>query len=170
MRRFTHHAFQTRDAQPLNDWLEKAGPVGSLMERARALAALEAEVLSLLPPGMREAIVVAGVKQDPQSNTRESTLLLLAAHGAAASRVRQIVPTLLDRLQERGSRIATIRVRVQPDVGRQNDWDVGERKPEPRRGIAPSGLASLAGLADNIEDSPLRDALKALLAHHKPGG
>ena len=48
MRMFTHHALQTTSAKPLNDWLVKAGPVSALMQTARQLASLEAEVLSLV--------------------------------------------------------------------------------------------------------------------------
>src|SRR5437868_2897884 len=100
MRMFTHHALQTPVAKPLNDWLNKSGPVSALMQTARELASLEAEVLSLLPRGLQDGIAVAGVKHDNRGPQAEATLLLLAAHGAAAARVRQVVPTLLTRLQQ----------------------------------------------------------------------
>src|SRR5438132_3426902 len=150
MRRFTHHALQTPAAKPLNDWLAKAGPVSALMQTARQLSVLEAEVLSLLPGGMRDGLGVAGVKHDP-SDPNGQVLLLLAAHGAAAARVRQIVPTLLARLQQRGSPITAIRVRVQPDVQRHSDWAVEPVAP-PRTGghMTPTGLANLDQLARSL--------------------
>jgi len=167
MRMFTHHAHQTASAKPLNDWLAKAGPVSTLMQTARELASLETEVLSLLPLGMRAGIAVAGVKTDNRGPQTEQTLLLLAAHGAAAARVRQVVPTLLSRLQQRGSQVTAIRVRVQPEVGR-GDWDTGpvERKPRAAN-IPPTGLRSMDALAHSLEASPLKDAVEALLAHHR---
>jgi len=167
MRRFTHHALQTPIARPLNDWLSKAGPVSALMQTARELASLEAEVLALLPRGMQDGIAVAGVRSDPREPRQGPVLLLLAAHGAAAARVRQVVPTLLARLQERGSPVAAIRVRVQPDINRQGDWDMpAVRKPHTSQ-LGPTGLASMTELAQNLEDSPLREAVQALLARRR---
>ena len=95
------------------------------------------------------------------------TLLLLAAHGAAAARVRQVVPTLLSRLQQRGSQVTAIRVRVQPEVGR-GDWDTDpvERKPRTAN-LSPAGLHSMDVLGHNLEASPLKDAVEALLARHR---
>ncbi|RZT41053.1 DciA family protein [Cupriavidus agavae] len=167
MRLFTHHALQTPAAKPLQDWLAKSGPVSTLMQTARQLASLEAEVFALLPAGMRAGIAVAGVKADGRGPQTEQTLLLLAAHGAAAARVRQVVPTLLTRLQQRGSQVTAIRVRVQPEVGR-GDWDTGpvERKARTAN-IPPAGLHSMHALAHSLEDSPLKDAVQALLAHHR---
>ncbi len=167
MRMFTHHALQTPNARPLNDWLAKSGPVSALMQTARELAALEAEVFSLLPRGLQAGIAVAGVKEDSRSPQREQTLLLLAAHGAAAARVRQVVPTLLSRLQQRGSQITAIRVRVQPEVGR-GDWDTGPVVHTKTSGrMSATGIASLGELERSLPDSPLRDALQTLLSHHR---
>lgn len=167
MRLFTHHALQTPAAKPLNDWLAKSGPVSTLMQTARQLASLEAEVFALLPPAMRAGIAVAGIKTDNRGPQAEQTLLLLAAHGAAAARIRQVVPTLLSRLQQRGSQVTAIRVRVQPEVGR-GDWDTGpvERKPRTAN-LSQAGLQSMDALASNLEDSPLKDAVRALLARHR---
>lgn len=167
MRMFTHHALQTPAAKPLQDWLAKSGPVSTLMQTARQLALLEAEVFGLLPPGMRAGIAVAGVKFDNRGPQAEHTLLLLAAHGAAAARVRQVVPTLLSRLQQRGSQVTAIRVRVQPEVGR-GDWDTGPVERKPRGANLPElGLRSMDALARDLEESPLKDAVQALLARHR---
>ncbi|WP_121490489.1 DciA family protein [Cupriavidus plantarum] len=168
MRMFTHHALQTQAAKPLNDWLEKAGPVSSLMRTARDLASLEAEVLSLLPQGLhglRSGISVAGIKHDNRGPQSEHTLLLLAAHGAAAARVRQVAPTLLSRLQQRGSQVTAIRVRVQPEAGR-GDWDTGPVVRQRQRDMTPLGLSSMDQLSRSLPDSPLKAAVDALLARH----
>lgn len=167
MRLFTHHAHQTPNAKPLNDWLAKSGPVSALMQTARQLASLEAEVFALLPPALRSGIAVGGIKTDNRGPQAEQTLLLLAANGAAAARVRQVVPTLLSRLQQRGSQVTAIRVRVQPEVGRA-DWDTGPVERKPRTQNLPQvGLQSMDALARDLEDSPLKDAVRALLAHHR---
>ncbi|MBY4897448.1 DciA family protein [Cupriavidus sp. AU9028] len=166
MRMFTHHALKTPAARPLNDWLAKAGPVSSLMQTARELASLEAEVMALLPPAMRAGVAVAGVRQDARSPGQPNTLVLLAAHGAAAARVRQIVPSLLARLQQRGARIDAVRVRVQPDPAR-GGWEV---EPAPRKPRAPTpaiAVDSMAALEQSLPDSPLRDAVRALVERHR---
>lgn len=166
MRLFTHHALQTPAAKPLNDWLSKSGPVSSLMRTAQQLAALEGEVMALLPPAMRAGIAVGGVKQDMRTPGEPRTLLLLAAHGAAAARVRQIVPSLLARLQQRGAGIDAVKVRVQPEVGR-GDWDVEPAPRKPKTGVPPAGVASLHELERTLPDSPLREAVREMLARHR---
>lgn len=166
MRRFTHHALNTSIARPLDDWLTKAGPVSSLIQTARQLSVLESEVLALLPPAIRPAVAVAGIRRDGSGPGQEHTLVLLAAHGAAAARIRQVVPSLLARLQQRGSPVSAIRVRVQPDVGRDLDWDPSRQR-KPRHGMSPNGLASMAELARALPDSPLREAVASLLDHHR---
>lgn len=166
MRLFTHHALKTPAAKPLNDWLAKAGPVSSLMRTAQQLAALETDVMSLLPPALRAGIAVAGVKQDMRAPGEPRTLLLLAAHGAAAARVRQVVPSLLARLQQRGAGIDAIRVRVQPEIGR-GDWDVAPAERPRKTGVPATGVASLEALERTLPDSPLRDAIRGMLARQR---
>jgi hypothetical protein len=172
MRIFVHPGKTTPIATPVNDWLAKSQPLNALLQTAGHLAALEAEVLALLPPGIHQSVSVAGVKQDNPRNDRERTLVLHAAHSGAAARVRQIVPTLLKRLQQRGSQVTAIRVKVQPDAdrrdaARRNPWHVDEAPREKAARMTPSGLESFSQLADSLEDSPLKQALKSLLAHHR---
>ena len=61
MRIFVHPALKTPVAKPVQDWLSGAGSVGPLMQAARQMASLEAEVLSLLPPGLGGGVAVGGV-------------------------------------------------------------------------------------------------------------
>lgn len=166
MRLFTHHALQTPSAKPLNDWLAKAGPVSTLMRTAQQLASLEAEVMALLPPALRGGIAVAGIRQDSRTPGEPRTLLLLAAHSAAAARIRQVVPTLMDRLQQRGVAVDAIKVRVQPALA-QGSWDVEPAERPRKAGVPASGLASLQALEQNLPDSPLRDAVREMLGRHR---
>ena len=52
MRMFTHYALQTAAAKPLNDWLDKAGPVSALMQTARELAAQVAQAAARVVPAV----------------------------------------------------------------------------------------------------------------------
>lgn len=165
MRIFVHPALKTPVAKPVQDWLSGAGSVGPLMQAARQLASLEAEVLSLLPPGLGGGVAIGGIKNDAR-DSREATLVLLAAHSAAAARLRQVVPTLLERLQRRGSQITAIRVRVQPQGGNDSLWPQETEKPPKRAKMTAVGVNSLAALANELPDSPLRQALAEMIARH----
>ncbi|CAH0439663.1 DciA family protein [Ralstonia pseudosolanacearum] len=167
MRIFVHPALKTPVAKPVQDWLTGAGSVGPLMQAAKQLASLEAEVLSLLPPGLGGGVAIGGIRNDAR-DSREATLVLLAANSAAAARVRQVVPTLLERLQRRGSQVTAIRVRVQPQGGNDSLWPQETEKPPKRAKMTAVGLNSLATLADGLPDSPLRRALAEMVVRHRP--
>ncbi len=115
------------------------------MRTARDLASLEAEVLSLLPQGLLLSPWAASstIYRGPVA---EHTLLLLAAHGAAAARVRQVVPTLLSRLQQRGSQVTAIQVRVQPEADAATGTPARSCASR-RQGSSSAGVASMDELA-----------------------
>ena len=68
MRIFVHPALKTPVAKPVQDWLSGAGSVGPLMQAAKQLASLEAEVLSLLPPGLGGGVAIGGIKNDARDS------------------------------------------------------------------------------------------------------
>ncbi|MBE1202646.1 hypothetical protein, partial [Salmonella enterica] len=77
-----------------------------------------------------------------------------------------VVPTLLERLQRRGSQITAIRVRVQPQGGNDSLWPQETEKPPKRAKMTAVGVNSLAALANELPDSPLREALAEMVARH----
>lgn len=169
MRVFIPRGKPTLAAQPLTDWLARAEPLGRLMQTASTLAGLEAQVHALLPPGVRDSVAAAGIRQEATQSGAEQTLVLHTAHSAAAARVRQIVPSLLDALQRQGSRITAIRVRVQPEDRRREPWHVEERPRTKVAQMTPNGLDSLNALAESLPASPLRDAIAEMVARHRQG-
>lgn len=91
---------------PLASALERSEPLALLLRRlAESRARFEA-VAPLLPEGLRKDV--------KPGSFEDGTWTLLAAHNPAAAKLRQMVPTLLQRLLEAGWQGTAIKVRVQP--------------------------------------------------------
>ncbi|MDP1682683.1 MAG: DUF721 domain-containing protein [Burkholderiales bacterium] len=91
----------------------------------------------------------------------DGVLTLLADNGAIASKIKQQLPSLLEKLQQRGSEITGIRVDVQVKIPSP------ERASAPKQGISQQSLASLEKLDNELEASPLKEALTNLIKHHR---
>ena len=100
--------------QPRNDTLKLAAaldssePLGQLLRRLQEARSLYDTVAPLLPPALR-----ADTRPGPVD---AGAWTLLAAHNPAAAKLRQLLPTLLQRLQAEGWHGSAIKVRVQPRV------------------------------------------------------
>ncbi len=96
------------------------------------------------------------------ANLRVEKVVIHAANGAVATKLKQIAPTLVGVFRYEAPEVTGIEVRVQP---RQSH--------APRGGAAPSSIAErqkrgLAALADGLPaESPLRAALNRLVARAK---
>jgi hypothetical protein len=86
--------------------LDRSEPLARLLERARESRARFAVVAALLPDGLRDAVRAGPLDEDGWS--------LLAAHGAAAAKLRQWLPKLEAALAEQGWPQRPIKVRIQP--------------------------------------------------------
>lgn len=100
----------TRPAPPgtlsLRAALDRSEPLGRLLEQLQASRECLAVVQPLLPPGLREQVRAGPLDEQGWS--------LLVPSGAAASKLRQLLPTLEDALRTRGGQGTPIRIRVQP--------------------------------------------------------
>ena len=90
----------------------------------------------------------------------DGVLTLFADNGAIASKIKQQLPSLLEKLQQRGSEITGIRIEVQVKIPSP------ERSTTPKQAISPKSLASLERLDAELEESPLKEALTNLIKHH----
>ena len=90
----------------------------------------------------------------------DGVLTLFADNGAIASKIKQQLPSLLEKLQQRGSEITGIRIEVQVKIPSP------ERSISPKQAISPKSLASLERLDAELEESPLKEALTNLIKHH----
>ena len=91
-------------------------------------------------------------------------LTLFADNGAIASKIKQQLPSLLEKLQQRGGEITGIRIDVQVKI------PLSERATPPKQAISPQSLASLERLDAELEESPLKEALTNLIKHHRGSG
>ncbi|GAB3627249.1 DciA family protein [Pandoraea terrae] len=144
-----------RVARPLTDLLSSADGAGSLLVAAEQLGRLETDVRALLPAPLAGTVRLAP--------PREGALVFLVTNNAVAARLRQQTPSLIEGLARRGWLIRNIRIRVSIAA------------PEPAKApkearLSRQGLVSLRDLRDQLEPSPLRDALARLVARHSHGG
>jgi len=86
--------------------LDRSEPLGLLLRRLHESRAHYDAVAPLLPPSLRADVRAGPVDGDCWT--------LLAAHNPAAAKLRQMLPTLLAHLRERGWQGTSIKVRVQP--------------------------------------------------------
>lgn len=82
-------------------------------------------------------------------------LTVLADNGAVAAKLKLLSPSLLKNLQNKGLEVTSIRIEVQVQSQRRT-------RPAASRVLSSNAAASLSDLADNLPDSPLRDALRRL--------
>lgn len=92
-------------ALPLGSALDRSEPLARLLQRLQESRARYDAISALLPPGLRAAVRPGPVDDEGWS--------LLVDHGAAAAKLRQLLPRLEQVLRERGWQGTPIRVRVQ---------------------------------------------------------
>ena len=82
-------------------------------------------------------------------------LTVFADNGAIAAKLKLLTPNLLKNLQNKGVEVTSIRIEVQVQSQRR-------AAPLVAREISSKASATLSQLADNLPDSPLRQALQRL--------
>ena len=90
----------------------------------------------------------------------DGVLTLFADNGAIASKIKQQLPSLLEKLQQRGSEITGIRIEVQVKIPSP------VAPPLSKLTISQQSLGSLQRLDAELEESPLKEALTNLIKHH----
>jgi hypothetical protein len=124
-----------------------------LVAKAQEIGALAKLCTEFLPAGLGEQIQAA--------NLRDGELVLLAANPAAAAKLKMLADSLRKFLLRQGSKVSLVSVRVQPNRSQKE-------APSGRKGhaLSPAGIAELSALYGRLEEnSPLRQALAALLEH-----
>ncbi|MBI5752721.1 MAG: DUF721 domain-containing protein [Hydrogenophilales bacterium] len=141
-------------ARKLNTFLsEPASPLNRLARAAQRLNAISRIWETIAPIGLARSCRVGRLD--------DGVLTLLADNGAIASKIKQQLPSLLEKLQTRGSEITGIRVDVQVKIPSP------EKVIAPKPGISPQSLASLEKLDADLTDSPLKEALTNLIKHQR---
>lgn len=138
----------------LQRFLHGGDALARLQDHAARLRRLQGALEAALPAQMLGQCQVA--------NLKEGTLVLSARSGAAAVRLRQMLPSLLDHLLAAGHAVQAIKVKVASP-----EQEAEQRQPTERH-ISPAAKAGLSAFASSLpEDSPLRASLERLVRRGK---
>jgi hypothetical protein len=87
-----------------------------------------------------------------------TTIVISAANGPVAAKLKQVVPRLLLKFQMQEQKLTSIRIEVQPD------WAVTTTTAAPAKSPARNPIPDeqLTDLADSLSDSPLKSALEQI--------
>lgn len=140
----------------LQRFLHGGDALARLQDHAARLRRLQGALEAALPAQMLGQCQVA--------NLKEGTLVLSARSGAAAVRLRQMLPSLLDHLLAAGHAVQAIKVKV---ASPEQEAEAEQRQPTERH-ISPAAKAGLSAFASSLpEDSPLRASLERLVRRGK---
>lgn len=138
-------------AQPAHSFLNAAPSLQGLLQQAQKLLLLQEAWNKVAPKTLAAASRVGAMRQQ--------TLIVYANNGAVAGKLRQLLPSLLEKIQKRGVEVTAIRVDVQvealPPGKKQKDLTVSL-----------NALSSLEKLEQDLADSPLKNALHSLIQRH----
>lgn len=124
-----------------------------VVAKALEIRALAGFCREFLPPELAAEVQAA--------NLKDGKLVLLAAHSAAAAKLRLISESLSNYLMKQGTKVSSVSVRVQPTTSQKKDV-----APHKSAQISPTGLSELVALHARLDDSPARSALEAILQRH----
>jgi len=133
----------------LETYLEAADGAASVLAHARMLIKLARLYQEIAPPHLGQASSLV--------NYKSGIVIIHAASGAVATKLRQLAPTLATGFCKRGVECNGVQIKVQaPETGKQSTTST----PKP---LSLQAAEELAGLRDSLPESPLRAALQSLL-------
>jgi len=140
-------------------WLGHDQRAANVMAMAQYHLRLEQALAQLLPTGFGADIRIARV---------DAQQLVLAVPGPAhAAKLRQMAPSLAQKLQAGGWQVGEIRVQVQ--AGLTAVLHPASRPPKSVTPLGPQALDAFQQLHDHLQPGELADAVARLLAHHGTG-
>ena len=140
--------------------IERFAGAGSALDRLRMhashLGRLHEVVCAELPPYLAGACHVANLKDD--------VLVIHAATGAVAAKLRQATPRLLNALALAGERVASIKIATRPVRAAEPP------RPVTQRTVTADGQDAMRALAGSLpDDDPLRRALERFVRRSRQG-
>jgi hypothetical protein len=139
-------------ARSLNAYLNSAGDLSRLSAHAGRLVKLQRIFEKIAPDYLAASSRVA--------NFKSGKVVIHADSGAVAAKLRQILPSLTDKLLLEGAEVTEIQVKVQPaDITIQP-----KNRRDTRAPVSVDVKTGLQALADNLpDDAPLKNSLKQLV-------
>ncbi|WP_255532706.1 hypothetical protein [Polynucleobacter sp. MWH-Jannik1A5] len=159
---FTPKSSRKHTAHDWMDYLRESNGLGGILAKTEDLAKLKANIhaaLTALDLGHLSPKIEAGWRSGPQEE-----LFLLVNSASIASRLQQILPSLIKELEKKGVSCKAIMVRVKPAPPA---WEVKPRPDTQRE--KPKGLNDVArksweSLLERLEpESSLRSSIEKLL-------
>ena len=138
--------------QRLKSFFTSSQELRQITGKAQQLRTIQQHYEKVAPPSLLRSSQVLQIEQ--------GELILAASNSAVAAKLRQMAPELTAQLQLNGCEVTGIQVRVQvttpPSI----------RTPTPVS-MSTQGKRYLTDLADSLNDSPLKSALKRLAQDSK---
>lgn len=133
----------------IDRFLKAEGDFQPVIEKAREIEALSKLLEGFLPPELAPLARVA--------NYKEGKLVILAANGPAAAKLKLLSESLASYISKQRSQVNSVSVRVQPG-------GIEGMEPPPKQAqLTAVALQDLAALYTRVRESPFRKALKTML-------
>jgi len=133
-------------------FLSQPDGIASLMPQARRLIELRVILAAALPESLARWCSIA--------NYRQGKVIIFAANGAVAAKVKLMLPTLSEQLSKRAIEVTGLEVRVQ---ALDSDPQVVEKSAK----MSLEAALGLARLCEQIPDSELKVALGKFASRHR---
>jgi hypothetical protein len=127
--------------------LSGSGGIPALMPQARRLLELRHLLANLLPEPLARACTVA--------NYKHGKLVLFAENSAVAAKLRLLSPRIRDQLSNRGVQVTEMDIGVQAP-------EAAQEKPEKVARLSGAAVSTLAELASQLPDSPLKTCIELM--------
>ena len=148
-------ARQKREPRGAADFLRGHDKLGMLLPTVTRLVALQKECTTILPSMFEHCTVL---------HFTDGQLTLSTPNAAIATKLKQQLPNIQEKLLKLGWQVNAIRLKVQ--VSKTLERIVAVKQIS----LSSAAVASLADLGDVLEDSPrnhaLRAAIKSMVARH----
>lgn len=136
----------------LNTFIQSEPTLKPLLRRISELSQVQRLYSQTVPPALK--------KLGEVGSFRDSTLIIFAENGAAAAKLKQVLPEITQKISQQLQQPIEVRVTVQVDLTGQN---IGLRR-STKPPMGPQALQSLRKLADELPPSPLKDEVALLVA------
>ena len=141
-------------ATKLHALLTLSEDVAPLAAHAARLIRLQQIFQQIAPKPLTRSSQVANLKQ--------GVVVVHAANGAVAAKLRQLAPRLCDEFSNRSCEVTKIQVKVQALA--HADKSLKSERPT----LAPAAIQELARLSARLPDSPLKRSVDRMLARQNP--
>jgi len=148
------HSMHPQNMHPKNPcaFLNQPDGIAPLMPQARRLIELRKILAAMLPESLARSCSIANYKQ--------GKVVIFAANGATAAKLKLMLPTLSEQLSQRGMEVTGLEVCVQP-------LSSGSQVVEKSAKISLEATLGLMRLCEQLPDSELKTTLGKFASRHR---